>query len=899
MGPRALYKDLSSVLRQISDRLPEYLHSQGVRNTNHLFSCINPAHADDNPSCGIVPASHNTVFHCFSCHAVGSTIKAAHFLEGKPVVGAGFILTVKELAERFGIPMPEIEVTPEQLRDMNLINLHADAARIVATAPLSVQVQERIETFYKWPDLLRKSLGIGGVTSFDWYMHLMTVQNGYSRELMRELGLDDRRIFNENCLIYTVKDEKGNAVGFAARNLTHKARVEEKKALVEKHGKDAEEVKTFYVPPKFVNSRDTDHDTGAARNTIYKKGTRLFGINVAQRECRDKDLPLWVFEGYGDCATAHAHGFTNTCAIGATAFTPEHLQLILGLQIKHVIFVLDADAAGEEATNRLIKTIEEQVGGQVGFRCEVVAMPEGSDDPDAFIREHSVDAFKAIPRLSLFEWRLSQELCGVDSDRERVVARMVKLIINEPASTRRHTMARRLAEKTDYPLEVVWSEVTREMDGEKLKLQEQKTVLSARYAARLAQHPENPEVVVHEMQNALAALGSRYMGYRPGISAAHMEHVRDMQEKTKKVGGLKLGWPIFDDKFGGIPTDAKFVSFPGGPNCGKSSAFWNIAWRVVEHNEDAVCLVHSVDDTLEELTPRLLGSKYSVPGEYFKCAGFHLEQNPKFRDLYHEAWGWLNTRIAEERLILVDMKDISKDLAALDLWVKQISSRFSGRPIVILADNFHHYDVSSQQKETGASKQAIISRAAKDIANAHDVGLLMTMELPKEALTPGMRPRFTNLKGSGGMSYDVSANVGVYNDMKNFGQQASLYWEDSNDTEEVPGPQGIILKRAIRKPIIELVFDKSKVHRGFAGEIYYKLDGASGRYDECTPAEQSYYAEIAQEQQRGMAQQSARRGNGRGWPQQNYTPPAPAVAYAPQVPAEVMTDFRSASEIFA
>ena len=118
MGPRALYKDLSSVLRQISDRLPEYLHSQGVRNTNHLFSCINPAHADDNPSCGIVPASHNTVFHCFSCHAVGSTIKAAHFLEGKPVVGAGFILTVKELAERFGIPMPEIEVTPPMPRDL-------------------------------------------------------------------------------------------------------------------------------------------------------------------------------------------------------------------------------------------------------------------------------------------------------------------------------------------------------------------------------------------------------------------------------------------------------------------------------------------------------------------------------------------------------------------------------------------------------------------------------------------------------------------------------------------------------------------------------------------------------------------------------------------------------------
>ena len=79
-------------------------------------------------SCGRQPELRNCSgqpqhgISLLTANAVGSTIKAAHFLEGKPVVGAGFIQTVKELAERFGIPMPEIEVTPEQLRDMDLIN---------------------------------------------------------------------------------------------------------------------------------------------------------------------------------------------------------------------------------------------------------------------------------------------------------------------------------------------------------------------------------------------------------------------------------------------------------------------------------------------------------------------------------------------------------------------------------------------------------------------------------------------------------------------------------------------------------------------------------------------------------------------------------------------------------
>jgi len=45
------------------------------------------------------------------------------------------------------------------------------------------------------------------------------------------------------------------------------------------------------------------------------------------------------------------------------------------------------------------------------------------------------------------------------------------------------------------------------------------------------------------------------------------------------LGGLKTGWELFDQRFGGIPVGAAFISVPGKPNQSKSSLDGNIARR--------------------------------------------------------------------------------------------------------------------------------------------------------------------------------------------------------------------------------------------------------------------------------------------------------------------------------
>jgi DNA primase len=86
--------------------------------------------------------------------------------------------------------------------------------------------------------------------------------------------------------------------------------------------------------------------------------------------------------------TAFNAGMKNTTAIGSTAFTGDHLDLILNADppIKHLVFTLDADEAGKKGTEKFVKLLEEKLGGHPGLKVELRLMPDGSDDPDRFIR---------------------------------------------------------------------------------------------------------------------------------------------------------------------------------------------------------------------------------------------------------------------------------------------------------------------------------------------------------------------------------------------------------------------------------------------------------------------------------------------------------------------------------
>jgi hypothetical protein len=70
--------------------------------------------------------------------------------------------------------------------------------------------------------------------------------------------------------------------------------------------------------------------------------------------------------------------------------------------------------------------------------------------------------------------------------------------------------------------------------------------------------------------------------------------------------------------------------------------------------------------------------------------------------------------------------------------------------------------------------------------------------------------------------------------------------------EPVSGPGGEQIMQGKRKPIIEVVIDKSKLS-SFDGSVFFRLDPDSAHLEECGDAEQLHFRRLAMESQGGRA----------------------------------------------
>ena len=101
------------------------------------------------------------------------------------------------------------------------------------------------------------------------------------------------------------------------------------------------------------------------------------------KSCCSKQMIL--VEGNIDVISLHQAGFCNTVAALGTSFTEEQARL-LGRYTKEVVITLDADAAGEKATDRAMKILD-----GVGVEARVLRLPE-CKDPDEYIKSSALRA---------------------------------------------------------------------------------------------------------------------------------------------------------------------------------------------------------------------------------------------------------------------------------------------------------------------------------------------------------------------------------------------------------------------------------------------------------------------------------------------------------------------------
>jgi len=123
--------------------------------------------------------------------------------------------------------------------------------------------------------------------------------------------------------------------------------------------------------PKYKNSPET---------AVYSKSKVLYGLNWAKGDIVSADEVI-VCEGYTDVIGFAQAGVPRAVATCGTALTEEHLRL-LGKFARRVVLAFDADAAGQQAADRVYAWEK-----SLDLAVAVAALPTGVDPADLAHRD--------------------------------------------------------------------------------------------------------------------------------------------------------------------------------------------------------------------------------------------------------------------------------------------------------------------------------------------------------------------------------------------------------------------------------------------------------------------------------------------------------------------------------
>ena len=387
-----------------------------------------PFHGEKTPSFQV--NRDKGFFHCFGCGAGGDVIK---FLQLHEKIG--FHDAVKQLAQRFGMTIPEAEQTDDQRASTAereaLLKVHESAAkwfRDQLLTPAAARIRRQIAD-RGISDTTAEAMGLGFAPPLRTALKEALLEQGYSEGLLIRAGLLVQREEGpsvdrfRNRLMIPIRRDTGSVIAFGGRAV------------------DADQ------QPKYLNSPETP---------IYSKGRTLYGLDLSKAGIRQKGFGVLV-EGYFDFGQVYQAGFPAVASCG-TALTPQQVQQLHRFASK-VVLSFDPDTAGQGAA---AKSSELFVAD--GFDVNVAELPTGQD-PDTFIRAHGASGYGERLKHSkpYLEYLLDRTAAGynLNSDEGRVkfLAAMLPTAARIPDAAMRDRFADRLAFKANVTDEVVRAKI--------------------------------------------------------------------------------------------------------------------------------------------------------------------------------------------------------------------------------------------------------------------------------------------------------------------------------------------------------------------------------------------------------------------------------------------------------
>ena len=328
-----------------------------------------PFHNEKTPSFSV--NGELNLYYCFGCKAGGNVVQFVMEMER-----VSYLEAVKILADKIHMTMPEMHDDPdyERRRSQNerLYAANREAARYYHDQLWKPEGKAVLDYLHGrgLDDGVIRRFGLGASTDQWDGLTSFLEGKGYTRE---ELGLAGLTVIKgdhafdmfRSRAIFPIIDQQNRVLGFGGRAMN-----------------DAK--------PKYLNTSDTP---------IFNKRKGVYAINLIRRV---RDLKrIMLVEGYMDVVAISQAGVVGAVATLGTALTNEQARL-LKRYAPEIHLAYDGDEAGQHAIERALGIFEAE-----GIPAKVLYFPDNLD-PDEFIRQRGLDAFRKLRPMSAVSFRMQR-----------------------------------------------------------------------------------------------------------------------------------------------------------------------------------------------------------------------------------------------------------------------------------------------------------------------------------------------------------------------------------------------------------------------------------------------------------------------------------------------------------
>ncbi|MCQ5080295.1 DNA primase [Gemmiger formicilis] len=396
-----------------------------LRRTGRTMTGLCPFHNEKTPSFVVYPDTQS--FYCFGCGAAGDVIGFV-----RKYNNLGYVESVKQLASRAGMPLPE-ESDHEATARQRLLEINRCAARYFYEN-LNAQTEEATLARRYWKekrglsDAAIRRFGLGYAPDEGFGLVNYLKRRGFRDDELEHSGLIRRSergnlytIFRHRVMVPII-DVRGAIIAFGGRVLDDSK-------------------------PKYINSPET---------MVYHKSRTLFALNIAKKSKAKRYI---LCEGYMDVISMHEAGFdTAVCACG-TALTAEQAKL-LSEYAEEVTLSYDSDEAGQKATERSLGIL-----ASTPLKVSVLSY-QGAKDPDEFIKKYGRERFEMLlngtANPTEFQLKKAKAKYDLRSDDGRLsyIREAIGILTERGVSpTARDVYAGRIAEETGVSKQAIVSQI--------------------------------------------------------------------------------------------------------------------------------------------------------------------------------------------------------------------------------------------------------------------------------------------------------------------------------------------------------------------------------------------------------------------------------------------------------